>query len=110
MLSIRALSTVAGTQGSPVHTVEVWGLAGHKQRKHPRQGLPSDTGPEIRRDLGVAPMPQEQVTHSFLQALGEAPAAPRVPGLTLAQTQVEPVVGMEISEENRERSGRKWLG
>lgn len=31
-------------------------------------------------------------------------------GPTQTQAWVEPVIGMEISKENRGKSGRKWLG
>lgn len=66
---------------------------------------------------GVASGPQEGQSPVypagdtlFPPALREASAAPRAWGPTLTQTWVEPVVGLEIFKENRERSGRKWLG
>lgn len=83
-----------------------------------RQGGLSDIGPGIQQDpagsWGVASRLQgvqrsvyKAGSYSFLQTL--AGRSPRAPGPTLTQAWVGPVIGMEISEENKEKvAGSGW--
>lgn len=126
MLHISALGTVGGQRGDEVAqaalsmSLESRSTSlGHGNR----ESVPRPPRAPVRHWTwvlmgpgGGGLMPQERQRPVYpgrgtlFQALGEAPTAPGAPGPTLSQAWVEQVVGMEIFKENRERSGRKWLG